>query len=370
MRTKALVVDDVEINRQLLCEIMKDGFTVLEAEDGRAALSILEREQEDIAVVLLDIVMPEVDGFEVLRSMKEHGYLKKIPVLFITGDTSEETERRGFEMGVSDLIRKPFSSILVNKRVKNVVEMFANKNSLEDKVDEQTQILRRQFKMLSHQAEKLKMRNSEIIGVLGTVVEYRNLESGEHIKRVKGFTEILAKHMMKEYPEYGLTEEEVEVISSASALHDIGKIAIPDSILLKPARLTKEEFEYMKSHTTKGYDILRNMEGIWDEEYRKASYEICRHHHERYDGNGYPDRLKGEEIPVSAQIVSIADVYDALVSERVYKGAYTKAEAYHMILNGECGVFSPKLIECFRNAREEFEELADRLKGEKVTCAI
>lgn len=362
MRTKALIVDDVEINRAMLCEIMKDNFTTLEAADGEEALAVLEKEQEEIAVVLLDIVMPKMDGFEVLCKMQELGYLKKIPVLFITGDTSEESERKCFEMGASDLIRKPFSAVLVNKRVRNVVEMFTYKNSLEDKVDEQTQMLRKQFVILKHQVEKLKEGNVKIIDILGTVVEYRNLESGEHIKRVKGFTEILAKHVMNEYPEYGLKEADVEIIVSASALHDIGKIAIPDSILLKPAKLTADEYEYMKSHTTKGYDILKNIEDIWEDEYRRVCYEICRHHHERYDGKGYPDRLKGDEIPISAQIVSVADVYDALVSDRVYKAAYSKAEAYHMILNGECGVFSPKLIECFRNAREEFEALADELK--------
>lgn len=216
--------------------------------------------------------------------------------------------------------------------------------------------------MLQLQAEKLQQSNVKIIDILGTVVEYRNLESGEHINRVKGFTKILAERLMEEYPEYGLTPKSVEMISSASALHDIGKIAIPDHILLKPGRLTEEEFDYMKSHTTRGCDILNSIEGVWDDSYGKLSYDICRHHHERYDGKGYPDGLKGEEIPIAAQIVSVADVYDALVTERVYKGAYTKDEAFHMIVNGECGVFSPKLLECFRHVRKDFEALADKQK--------
>ncbi len=188
------------------------------------------------------------------------------------------------------------------------------------------------------------------------------MESGQHIKRVKGFTKLLAERLMKDYPEYGLDKKKIEVIVAASSLHDIGKIAIPDNILLKPARLTVEEFECIKSHTTKGCDILDCIEGIWEDDYRKVSYEICRHHHERYDGKGYPDGLKGDEIPISAQIVSVADVYDALVCERVYKDAIPKAEAFHMIINGACGLFSPKLMECLRNVREEFEQLADEMK--------
>lgn len=199
-----------------------------------------------------------------------------------------------------------------------------------------------------------------IIDVLGTVVEYRNLERGPHIKRVKGFTNILATKVAEKYHEYGLTPQKIEVIVAASALHDIGKIAIKDSILLKPGKLTRDEFEYMQSHTIKGCDILEQIDEAWDKEYAKASWDICRYHHERYDGNGYPEGLSGEDIPISAQLVSIADVYDALVSKRIYKDAIEKDKAYHMILVGECGVFSPKLMQCFRECRKQFEELADK----------
>lgn len=243
-----------------------------------------------------------------------------------------------------------------------VDDVELNRDILEEKVQAQTETLRKQYKVLQLQAERLHQSNEKIIDILGTVVEYRNLESGEHINRVKGFTKILAAKLMEEYPEYGLTPVSVDMISSASALHDIGKIAIPDHILLKPGRLTAEEFEYMKSHTTRGCDILKSIEGVWDDSYGKLSYEICRHHHERYDGKGYPDSLKGEEIPIAAQIVSVADVYDALVTERVYKSAYSKDEAFHMIINGECGMFSPKLLECFRHVRKDFEALADKQK--------
>jgi putative two-component system response regulator len=243
--------------------------------------------------------------------------------------------------------------------MRNIINLYSYQNRLEEKVEQQTEILMKQNRLLKQQTAQLRENNVRIIDILGNVVESRNLESGEHIKRVKGFSRILGYQFMKDYPEYGLSETRVQMISEASALHDIGKIAIPDNVLLKPGRLTTEEFELMKSHTTRGCDILNGIEGIWEEDYRKTSYEICRHHHERYDGKGYPDHLKGEDIPISAQIVSVADVYDALVSERVYKDAYSKEEAFHMIINGECGVFSPKLLESFRHARLAFEKLAD-----------
>lgn len=362
MRDKVLVVDDVELNRDILEEILKDEYVVVKAENGKRALEIIKEQQEEIAVILLDLIMPELDGFGVLEVMKENKWMDKIPVLIISGENSVETEGKCFDYGIADFIKKPFDNALIKKRVKNVSDLFLYKNHLEEKVQAQTETLRKQYKVLQLRAERLHQSNEKIIDILGTVVEYRNLESGEHINRVKGFTKILATKLMEEYPEYGLTPVNVDMISSASALHDIGKIAIPDHILLKPGRLTAEEFEYMKSHTTRGCDILKSIEGVWDDSYGKLSYEICRHHHERYDGKGYPDSLKGEEIPIAAQIVSVADVYDALVTERVYKSAYSKDEAFHMIINGECGMFSPKLLECFRHVRKDFEALADKQK--------
>ena len=247
---------------------------------------------------------------------------------------------------------------LVRKRVQNAAEHYAYRNELEAKVEEQTNVLRKAYRTLKSQAEQLKRRNQDIIEILGTVVEYRNLESGEHVKRVGEYTRILAETFMVEYPEYGLTQDKINVIVSASALHDIGKITIPDSILLKPGRLTKEEFEYMKSHTTRGCELLESMKNVLDTQYKKVSYEICRHHHERFDGKGYPDGLAGDAIPLPAQLVSVADVYDALVNERCYKDAFSPEEAFHMIVNGECGVFSPRLMEVFRKVRPEFEKLA------------
>ncbi len=362
MRNRILIIDDAEFNRDLLRALMEDDYDVEEAEDGKRAVDLLQKKWQQIDAVLLDLQMPVMDGYAVIDYMKQNNWIQKIPILVITSERSVEIENKCFELGVSDFVQKPFDATLIKNRVKNIVELFSYKNQLEKKVEEQTTTLKSQNQMLKMQTKKLHETNGRIVEILGTVVEYRNLESGEHIKRVKGFTRILAEQLMKSYPQYGLTDTAIQTIEAASALHDVGKIAIPDKILLKPGRLSDEEFEYMKSHTTRGHEMLSTLEGIWDDEYKKIAHEICRSHHERYDGRGYPDGLKGEEIPISAQIVSVADVYDALVSERVYKNAFSKEEAFHMIINGECGVFSPKLMECFRLVRDKYEALADELR--------
>lgn len=359
MRDKVLVVDDMEINRVVLTEILQDEYTVITAEDGEQAVELMKEHQEEILVLLLDLLLPGMDGFEVLKIMREKAWIEKIPVLVISCECSAQVEKRCFDYGVSDYIRKPFDNALVKLRLKNIVDLHVLRNKLEEKVEKQTCLLRQQ-------AERLQKSNENIIDILGSVIEGRNMESGEHIKRIKGFTRILAKQLMEDYPEYEMTLEKADMIANASALHDIGKIAIPDGILLKPAKLSEDEYEYMKSHTTRGCEILNQIKGVWDDEYHGLSYEICRFHHERYDGRGYPDGLAGEEIPISAQLVSIADAYDALVNERVYKSAYSKEQAFHMIMTGECGNFSPKLLECFQNAREKFEVLADKYKDGTV----
>ena len=357
MRKTILIVDDSEINRTILSSFLEQDYTIVEAENGKKALEIIERKADELTAILLDIVMPEMDGIQVLQILNERKLMDSIPVLIISGDTSYEAEKKCFELGITDYITKPFNNAIVQKRVRNAAGLFEYKLQLEKKVEEQTGVLRKAYQALKIQAEKLRENNQQIIDMLGTVVEYRNLESGEHIKRVKGYTRILAECAMKEYPEYRLTEDKINTIVAASSLHDIGKITIPDSILLKPGKLTRDEYEYMKSHTIRGCELLDEIDRDWEPDYRQASYEICRHHHERYDGKGYPDGLKGEEIPISAQLVSVADVYDALVHERCYKEAYSPDEAYRMIINGECGVFSPKLMEVFRKVRRDFEEM-------------
>ena len=358
MKNKILVVDDALMNRDILKEILKDTYDILEAEDGKSALEILDAENNEISAILLDLIMPVMDGFEVLEELNARKMIEKIPVLIISGENSTQNEQRCFELGIADFIGKPFNARLVRKRIQNAAEHYAYRNELEAKVEEQTNVLRKAYRTLKSQAEQLKRRNQDIIEILGTVVEYRNLESGEHVKRVGEYTRILAERFMVEYPEYDLTQDKIDVIVSASALHDIGKITIPDSILLKPGRLTKDEFEYMKSHTTRGCELLESMKNVLDPKYEKVSSEICRHHHERFDGKGYPDGLEGDAIPLSAQLVSVADVYDALVNERCYKDAFSPEEAFRMIVNGECGVFSPRLMEVFRKVRSQFEKIA------------
>lgn len=350
-----LIVDDVDINREILCEIFED-YNTIQATNGREALDIIARNPEEISVVLLDVVMPVMNGVEALEEMKARGWMESIPVLLITGEATTQVERDAYRLGASDIIKKPFDSYIVKQRTRNVIELYYNKRHLEEMVELQTKVLRKQ-------AEELRNMNDHIIDVMSNVVEFRNLESGDHVKRVKTFTNILARHVARAYPEYQLDENMINIITSAAALHDVGKIVISDGILLKPGRLTEEEFVVMKSHTTRGCDIIDMLGDIQQGEYRRVSYEICRHHHERYDGRGYPDHLKGEEIPIAAQIVSVADVYDALVHKRVYKAAFTPDVAYNMITNGECGTFSPKLMKCLALAKDEFEAIV--LEGEK-----
>ena len=351
-----LIVDDEEVNRFLLSEIIGEDYEILEAEDGCAALEIIEAEKDNINVILLDIIMPKLDGFGVMDYMKRKGYSKHIPVVMITGDTSSEVEEKGFTKGASDFITKPFNPTVVHKRVLNVMELYLHQNQLEEMV-------RRQTVKIEKQSMEMK---TQLIETLSTVVEFRNTESGEHIKRIKGFTRILADCVSISYKEYGLTDEVIDRITAASTMHDIGKIAIPDNILLKPGKLTPIEFDVMKSHTTRGCEILTTLEFMDDKAFYECCYKICRHHHERFDGKGYPDQLSGDSIPIEAQIVSLADVYDALVSERVYKDKYTPEKAYDMILHGECGIFNPKILECFKAIKGRFEKLANENNYDEI----
>ena len=357
MKEKILIVDDMCLNRQLLVRILQNDYDILEADSGSSAIDIVHNHEKELSAILLDLIMPEMDGFQVLEILGKENILDSIPVLIISGENTPETEERCFELGIADFIGKPYHKNLVKKRLKNVIDYYDYKNELEHKVNDQTNILRKQNNLLLIQAERLHHRNEEIVDILGTVVEYRSLESGEHIKRVKGFTRILGQQFMKDYSEYNITPEYLDVITSASALHDVGKIAIPDNILLKPGRLTDEEFAFMKTHTVRGCEILNDIKNVWDEQYCKTCYEICRYHHERFDGRGYPEGLKGDDIPISAQLVSIADVYDALTNERCYKKAFSTEKAFNMIVNGECGVFSPKLMTVFKEVRNKFEAM-------------
>ena len=362
-----LIVDDNEINRGILGEIFKDKYKILEAGDGVEAIKVMEEYKDNLAAVLLDIVMPEMDGYAVLEAMQERDNLNEtIPVLMITADTSTEAERTSYQKGAADVIHKPFDPVIVDKRVSRTIELYDHKNNLEMQVDDQTRVLKKQFAYLKKQEEKLRNSNERVIDTIATIVEFRSMESSYHLKRIKGFVRILALTAMNNYPELGLTPHLIDVITQASAMHDIGKISVPDSILLKPGRLSNEEFEVMKSHTTRGSEVIEMIKDVQDKEYYEISLDICRHHHERYDGNGYPDGLKGEENSIAAQLTAISDVYDALVSDRVYKAAFPVDKAYEMIKNGECGVFSPKILACFEFARPDMEKLVEQTKAAEV----
>lgn len=353
-KQRILIVDDEEVNRAVLNEMFKDEYDVLEAENGQDAISKLEDDQ-DIALILLDVVMPVLNGFGVLDYMQEQDLLEQIPVILITSESVKDSEGEAYSYGVADVMHKPFYPHIVKRRSKNLIELYQNKHNMEMRLKEQEKAIREQ--------EKENLKNSEfMIDALSSVVEFRSAETGEHIRRIKYFTRIMLKYLMKYFPEYGITPEQVDEIARASALHDIGKIGIPDAILLKPGRLTPEEFEVMKTHTTIGCDILEKLRGNQSGEFYRCCYDICRYHHERWDGNGYPDHLVGDEIPISAQIVAIADVYDALVSPRVYKSPYANNIAYDMIMNGECGQFSPDVLECFGLAKVDFFNIVEVIK--------
>ena len=341
MRNTILIVDDMEINRAILAEGFKDEYHILEAENGQEAIDILNV-NEDIAAVLLDIMMPVMDGLDVLREMNSNGIIFRIPVFIITASDSEKTLMDAYNLGAVDIISKPFMMNFLKCRIGSVIELYRHRNELEEIIDEQV--------------KTLNSINHSMIETLASVIEFRDCESGEHVKRISGITEVLMTAVSEMFPEYYTTRVEIEKITMASILHDVGKIAIPDGILNKPGRLTNEEFEIMKQHTTKGCEILASMpSGILDKEVYNYSYDICRHHHERYDGRGYPDGLKGDDISICAQVVAIADVYDALTSPRVYKAAFEHEKAVDMIFNGECGIFNPKVLEAFKSSMDKIK---------------
>ena len=327
-----LVVDDSEMNREILKEILGKEYRILEACDGNEALEMLEQYGTEISLVLLDIIMPKMDGFEVLAYMNRDKGIEDIPVIMISSEGSESYIRRAYELGASDYISRPFDTKVVYQRVINMIKLYAKQ--------------RRLIHLVTDQIYEKEKNNRMMTGILSQIVEFRNGESGLHVLHINILTQLLLEKLMRKSENYNLSWSQQYMIATASALHDIGKIGIDEKILNKSGKLTKEEFEIMKQHTLIGAQMLDSLEMYHDEEMMKYAYEICRWHHERYDGKGYPDGLKGEEIPISAQVVSLADVYDALVSDRVYKKAYSHEKAMEMILNGECGVFNPILLEC------------------------
>ena len=358
MRDTVLIVDDQSSNRQILAEILKNDYKILDAADGAEALDLLSAKESEIAVMLLDIVMPRMNGIEVLKKMNEDKLTDSFPIMVCTGEGSMNVVEQCFEYGISDFIRKPYDSEMILYRVKKLDALYKARSESNAKLKRAVAVMQNQNKILEKQAEKQKRDNTNIIDALGTIVEYRNTENHNHIRRVKAFTRVLAVHMKDEFPEYKLNDKKIEMITTASALHDIGKIMIPDEILFKPGKYTAEEFDYMKSHTIRGYDIIVQIADNWDKELMDYCKCIARSHHEKYDGRGYPENLKGDDIPIAAQIVSLTDCFEALISESLYKKAYSFDVAFQMILNGDCGAFNPKLLEAFRNSKEEFGKIA------------
>ena len=345
LKQQILIVDDSEINREILKEILKEDYRILEAANGEECLEQLERYGTGISLVLLDIVMPEMDGFEVLAAMNQNHWIEDIPVIMISSEDSDSYIRRAYEMGVSDYISRPFDAKIVYQRVLNMIKLYAKQ--------------RRLIHLVTRQIYEKERNNRMLIGILSQIVEFRNGESGLHVIHINLITQLLLEQLVKKTGKYQLSWEDRFLIATASALHDIGKIGIDEKILNKPGKLTKEEFEIMKTHTLIGAQMLDNLDMYRNEKLLKLAYEICHWHHERYDGKGYPDGLVGEEIPISAQVVSLADVYDALVSERVYKKAFSHEKALEMIQNGECGTFNPLLLQCMTEAQEKLKTMME-----------
>lgn len=341
-RQQILIVDDSQINCEILAEILKDEYRILEAANGEECINLLKQYGTGIALLLLDINMPVMDGFEVLDLMNRKHWIEDIPVIMISSEDSASYVRRAYEMGASDYISRPFDVQVVHQRVSNTIKLYAKQ--------------RRLISLVTDQIREKEKNNQMMISILSQIVEFRNSESGSHVLHINIITGMLLERLMQKTDQYHLQWSDQFLITTASAFHDIGKIGIDEKILNKPGKLTKEEFEIMKTHTLIGASMLKSIEMYQNEKLLQVAYQICRWHHERYDGKGYPDGLKGEEIPISAQVVAIADVYDALVGKRVYKKAFSHETAIHMILNGECGAFNPLLLECLTDIQNRLKE--------------
>ena len=341
-KTQILLVDDSNMNRMLLREILGDGYHILEAENGQECLETLRAEAGNIALVLLDINMPGMDGFEVLKAMNANHTIEDTPVIMISSEDSDAAIRRSYELGASDYVNRPFDARIVYRRVTNTIKLYAKQ--------------RRLVQMVSDQIRARENNTDMLVGVLSHIVEFRNGESGAHVRHIRIITELLLHRLLEISSNYSITAEQQDMIPLASALHDIGKIGIDEKILNKPGKLTPEEFKVIQTHSMLGAKMLHDLDGFAEQPLLQTAYEIARWHHERWDGRGYPDGLKGDEIPISAQLVSLADVYDALTSERCYKKAFSHEKAVQMILNSECGAFNPLLLQCLTDIQADLKE--------------
>ena len=341
-KSQILLVDDSAMNRMMLKEILGGDYSILEAENGQECLEKMQAEAGNIALVLLDINMPVMDGFEVLKAMNANHTIEDIPVIMISSDDSNAVIRKSYELGASDYVNRPFDARIVYRRATNTIKLYAKQ--------------RRLVKMVSDQIRARENNTDTLVGVLSHIVEFRNGESGAHVRHIRIITEMLLHRLLEISNNYSISAEQQDLIPLASTLHDIGKIGIDEKILNKPGRLTPEEFEVIKTHSMLGAEMLQKLENFGEEPLLQTAYEIARWHHERWDGRGYPDGLKGDDIPISAQLVALADVYDALTSERCYKKAFSHEKAVQMIQNGECGAFNPLLLQCLTDTQDELNE--------------
>lgn len=342
-----LIIDDDGFNREILSNIFSPHYSIEEAENGRKGLEKIHELGDRISAIFLDVIMPELGGIDLLKILEKEHITQKIPIFLITAYADNEVLKAAYGLGVMDVINKPVVPFVTLKRVQSVVELFRSRKTL-------SSIVMGQQHELYERAQKISDLNRGMLEALSAAIEFRNGESGEHVRRIHDIT----KYLLENTPlGEGLDEETVDNIALGAVMHDVGKIAIPDSILGKPGSLTHEEFEIMKTHAEQGAKLLENIPQLRDNGAYQYAYDIALHHHERWDGNGYPDGLKGNEITVWAQIVSLADVYDALISKRCYKKAYTPEEAMKMIKNGDCGVFNPQMLEYFIEAEPEIRKL-------------
>ena len=344
-RQKILIVDDAKFNRNILKEFLGETYDYLEAENGNQAIQMIG-ENIGIDLMLLDINMPQMNGFEVLEIMKRSQCIDEIPVIMISSEESVDAMRKAYEMGITDYITRPFDSVIVKKRVQNTLELYANQKRL--------------INVVVDQVYEKEENNNIMLRILSNILGSRNSESSEHILHIRTATKMMLRQLLKTTDAYHLTETDIAIITTASSLHDIGKIRIPEEILNKPGRLTDEEFKIMKTHSEIGASMILDMHFLQDHPLVHTAWEICRWHHERWDGKGYPDGLKGEEIPISAQVVSIVDVYDALTSERCYKKAFDHDTAIQMILDGQCGQFNPILLKCLKELSIQLSKMSGK----------
>lgn len=352
-RETILIVDDEELNRAILANLFDDVYDIIEAENGLEGLECIRQLEDRLCAVLLDVVMPEMDGLTVLKHLNRQGLPQKVPCFLITAAQDDATIREAYQLGVMDVISKPVIPYVVQRRVNSVVELFQARRQLGAKVQQQQEELLRQ-------AQQLAQMGMGMVEALATAIEFRSDESGEHVRRIHDIT----CYLLRSTPlGEGLSEEEIDLIGVAAITHDVGKISIPDAILNKPGRLTPEEYDLMKTHTVKGAQLLSKIPQMREHSAYRYAYDIALHHHERWDGRGYPDGLVGDQTPIWTQIVALADVYDALVSKRCYKDPFAASEAMEMILQGKCGAFNPELLRYFRQAEPSLSQLYKHLGG-------